>query len=130
MRLTSWLRPVRTALGHSRHSSRRNNFGNAADHVEQLEDRLLLTDVSAAPILQWFEAPYQTIEDRMADVFMAGYGAVWTPPPGRSDSGDQSVGYDVYDRFDVGHPGRPTLYGTQTGLTTLADSMHRAGVAM
>jgi len=130
MRLTSWLRPVRPTVRHARQHARSRKNHDVAEYTEQLEDRLLLTDVSAAPILQWFEAPYQTIEHRMADVFMAGYGAVWTPPPGRSDSGDQSVGYDVYDRFDVGQPGHPTLYGTQTGLTTLADSMHRAGVAL
>ena len=96
--------------------------------LEQLEDRRLLTDVSAAPILQWFEASYDTMENRMADVFLAGYGAVWTPPASRGDTGDQTVGYDVYDRFDLGEPGRPTLYGTETGIQVLADSMHRAGV--
>ncbi|HEY0008576.1 MAG TPA: hypothetical protein VGB55_07625, partial [Tepidisphaeraceae bacterium] len=66
-------------------------------------------DVSAPAILQWFEGSYKTIENRMADVFAAGYGAVWTPPPGRADSGNQSVGYDVYDRFDLGSAGNPTL---------------------
>ena len=49
----------------------------------------------------------------MADVFAAGYGSIWFPPPGRTDSGNTSVGYDVYDRFDLGSPGNPTLYGTR-----------------
>ena len=86
-------------------------------------------DASPAPILQWFESTYATQEDRMADVFMAGYGAIWFPPPGRADSGNQSVGYDVYDRFDLGTPGDPTLYGTETGLRTTIDTLHRAGLA-
>ena len=85
-------------------------------------------DTSPAPILQWFESTYETQERRMADVFMAGYGAVWFPPPGRADSGDQSVGYDVYDRFDLGKPGNPTLYGTETGLRKTLDTLHRAGL--
>jgi glycosidase len=85
-------------------------------------------DVSPPPILQWFESSYQTIEARTPDLFMAGYGFLWLPPPYRADTGDQSVGYDVYDRFDLGRPGRPTLYGTETGLRTLASMLHRAGV--
>jgi len=85
-------------------------------------------DVSPPPILQWFESSYETIEDRTADLFMAGYGAVWLPPPGRADLSDYSVGYDVYDRFDLGRPGRPTLYGTETGLKTVAGSFHSAAI--
>jgi hypothetical protein len=85
-------------------------------------------DVSPPPILQWFESSYQTIENRMADVFLAGYGFVWIPPPFRADSGNDSVGYDVYDRFDLGKPGNPTLYGTEDGLKALARMTHRAGL--
>jgi len=95
--------------------------------VERLESRRLL-DASAPAILQWFESSYDTIEDRVPDLFMAGYGSVWTPPPSRSDTSDFSVGYDVYDRFDLGSPGKPTLYGTETGLTTLVDTLHTAGI--
>jgi glycosidase len=85
-------------------------------------------DVSPPPILQWFESSYRTVEARTPDIFMAGYGFVWLPPPSRADTGDQSVGYDVYDRFDLGRPGRPTLYGTETGFRNLAKMLHRAGI--
>lgn len=85
-------------------------------------------DQSPPPILQWFESSYQTIESRMADLFMAGYGFVWLPPPYRADQGGLSVGYDVYDRFDLGRPGNPTLYGTEDGLKSLARMLHRAGM--
>jgi alpha-amylase len=84
-------------------------------------------DVSPPPILQWFDSTYATQERRVADLFMAGYGSVWLPPTGRADSGGQSVGYDVFDRFDLGSPGRPTLYGTEQGLRSLTGSIHRAG---
>src|SRR5574340_1498886 len=58
-------------------------------------------DVSAPVILQYFESTYGVIEQRAPDVFKAGYGAIYTPPPGRADSGNVSVGYAQYDRFDL-----------------------------
>jgi hypothetical protein len=85
-------------------------------------------DNSPAPFLQWFDTSYATMQQRMTDVHAAGYGAIWIPPPGRADSGDQSVGYDVYDRFDLGTASRPTLYGTETEIKTVANTIHRAGL--
>src|SRR5690349_18528098 len=77
----------------------------------------LAEDISPPAILQYFETPYSGVENRMADLFAAGYGSLYTPPPGRASSGT-SVGYDQYDRFDLGKAGDPTLYGTETGLRT------------
>jgi len=57
--------------------------------LERLEDRIVPSDVSPPPILQFFEGTYQTIEKRMPDLFNAGYGQLLTPPPGRADSGNQ-----------------------------------------
>jgi hypothetical protein len=85
-------------------------------------------DASAPAILEIFEARWTTIEDRMADIHELGYGRLWLPPPARADSGNHSVGYDVYDRFDLGQPRRETLYGTETGLKTLVRAAHSAGV--
>lgn len=93
-------------------------------------DRLLAVDESPPPILQWFESSYRNIEERTPDLFLAGYGFVWLPPPSRADQGDFSVGYDVYDRFDFGKPSRPTLYGTEQGLKALARMLHRAGISL
>jgi alpha-amylase len=87
----------------------------------------LAYDNSPPAFLQYFEGRYETIEHRVADVWRAGYGQLWLPPPGRAETGDFSVGYDVYDRFDLGKPGRPTLYGTETGLARLGRVLHRAG---
>jgi len=84
-------------------------------------------DVSPPATLQWFEASYDTMIERTPDLFMAGYGGVWTPPPGRADISDFSVGYDVYDRFDLGRPTRPTLYGTARGVKRMAGIWDRAG---
>lgn len=84
-------------------------------------------DISQPAILQDFESSYTTITSRMPDIFAAGYGAVYTPPPGRADTGNQSVGYDVYDRFDLGSAGNPTLYGTQAGLEQMVNAVHGIG---
>ncbi len=85
-------------------------------------------DVSSPAFLQMFEARWSTIEDRMVDIFKAGYGGMWLPPPAKADSGGLSVGYDVFDRFHLGKPRDETLYGTETGIRTVIDTAHRAGV--
>ena len=65
----------------------------------------------------------------MPDVFMAGYGAIWTPPPGRALYDDQGggIGYNLYDRFDLGTPASSTLYGTQATLQRTINSIHAIG---
>ncbi|MEC9094127.1 MAG: alpha-amylase family glycosyl hydrolase, partial [Planctomycetota bacterium] len=101
--------------------------------LESLEERLPLAadfDSSAPAILQLFESSYANAEDRAGDIFLAGYGGVWMPPTGRADSGNQSVGYDVFDRFDLGSPENPTLYGTETGLKAVVEELHQAGQAV
>jgi hypothetical protein len=86
-------------------------------------------DASPPVILQWFEGTYKSMESRVADVFAAGYGMVYTPPPGRAESGNHSVGYDQFNRFDLGSAGNPTLYGTETGLKAAVAQTHRAGLS-
>ncbi len=98
--------------------------------IEHLETRRLLASSSAPAILQWFDGSFDTIEARTPDIFNAGYGSVWVPPPGRADSGGFSVGYDVYDRFDLGKPDDPTIYGTETGLKKVAAVFDAAGVQL
>jgi alpha-amylase len=84
---------------------------------------------SAPVILQWFESSWQNIERRTPDLFSAGYGAVWTPPPGRAiylpEGG--GIGYDPYDRFDLGKPRDPTLYGTEAGYRGVVQNMRKMG---
>jgi glycosidase len=92
----------------------------------------LLTGPAAAGdvLLQYFEGQWETIERRMPDVFTARYHALWVPPPGKADSGEFSVGYDVYDRFHLGRPGDRTLYGTEESFRRLSQEMSRAGVLL
>lgn len=85
-------------------------------------------DSSTPAFLQIFDAKWDVVEDRMADIFVAGYDRLWLPPPARADSGGQSVGYDVFDRFDLGGPRNETLYGTEAGLKSLIGQANRAGI--
>ena len=87
----------------------------------------LAADVSAPVILQYFESSWKTMQKRTPDVFMAGYGALWTPPPGRALYDDQGggIGYNLYDRFDLGKPGDPTLYGTEKQYRSLIKGMQK-----
>lgn len=85
-------------------------------------------DVSAPAFIQIFESRWDNNESRMVDMFRAGYGGMWIPPPARADSGGLSVGYDVFDRFDLGKPRNETLYGTETGLKRMNVVAHRAGM--
>jgi len=77
-------------------------------------------------ILAWYEGSWQTIERRMPDVFVAGDDAIWVPPPGKADSGGFSVGYDVYDRFNLGNPFDRTLYGTTQGFLRMSREMDQS----
>lgn len=78
-------------------------------------------------ILQWFEMPWREMEYRAPDLFAAGYSAVWVPPPSRARS-TNSVGFDVFDRFDLGRPGAPTTYGTELEFRAVNQELNRAGV--
>ncbi|MEM8874457.1 MAG: hypothetical protein AAGD32_09370 [Planctomycetota bacterium] len=84
-------------------------------------------DTSAPAILQIFDASWTTIEDRSVDAWAAGYGSVWMPPPGRAETGGFSVGYDVYDRFNLGNPDDRTLYGTESELRAAIGTWQRFG---
>ncbi|MBX3361013.1 MAG: hypothetical protein KF705_06155 [Phycisphaeraceae bacterium] len=76
-------------------------------------------------MLHWFEQPWRDLERRVPDFFKAGYGSVWLPPPGKGAS-TNSVGYDVFDRFDLGRPGAQTAYGTESMFQVMVRELQRA----
>src|SRR5215213_7762454 len=87
----------------------------------------LAADISPPVILQYFESSWQTMQKRTPDIFMSGYGALWTPPPGRALYDDQGggIGYNLYDRFDIGNALYPTLYGTENQYRALIKGMQK-----
>jgi hypothetical protein len=82
--------------------------------------------VSDPVILQDFDSTYLAIENKMPDVFASGYGTVYLPPPGYSTT-TNSVGYDVYNRFDLGTAQQPTTYGTQAEFQSVVQGIHSYG---
>ncbi|QDT68983.1 Alpha-amylase precursor [Planctomycetes bacterium MalM25] len=86
-------------------------------------------DASSPAIFQMFEARWDNIENRMADIHEVGYGRMWVPPPNQA-SGQLSVGYDVFDRFSFGEARNETRYGTDTSFRALIDQAHKAGVGI
>ena len=58
--------------------------------------------------------------------------SLWLPPPCKGASGGFSVGYDPFDRFDLGDKNQagsiPTRYGTKADLLRLVEVAHRFGL--
>lgn len=83
-------------------------------------------------ILQYFNTSWTEIQARLPELAEAGYGALWLPVPSKGASGTYSVGYDPYDRFDLGDlDGSGTVrtrYGTKAELLSLVESAHRFGI--
>ncbi len=61
-----------------------------------------------------------------------GYTAVWLPPPLKGSSGTFSVGYDVFDDYDLGAKQQmgtvPTRYGTREQLARCVATLRACGL--
>ncbi len=62
----------------------------------------------------------------------AGFTAVWLPPANKGAGGRDSVGYDVFDDYDIGSKDQkgsvPTRYGTREQLTRCVAMMRANGL--
>ncbi len=83
-------------------------------------------------ILQYFNTSWKEMEDRLPEIAEAGYTSLWLPSPCKGASGTYSVGYDVFDRFDLGDRDQMgtvrTRYGTKAELLSLIRLGHRLGL--
>jgi glycosidase len=83
-------------------------------------------------MLQYFNTSWKEIERRIPEVAEAGYTSLWLPPPSKGASGGFSVGYDPFDRFDLGDKNQSgsvaTRYGTKADLLRLVEVAHRFGL--
>ena len=93
----------------------------------------------AEVILQYFETRWDEIYQRLPELAEIGYESLWTPPPGKSPIGGPypfayggNVGYNSFDRFDLGDmPQRgnwETRYGSRTSLRNLVDNAHQSDI--
>jgi glycosidase len=66
----------------------------------------LAMPVRAEVMLQWFETDWDEMYQKMPKVAEIGYDSLWIPPPTKGPTGRSvkwaNVGYNLYDRFDIG----------------------------
>jgi alpha-amylase len=74
------------------------------------------------------QALWEQLRDEADNLRAIGVDAVWIPPPQKCDSGGFSVGYDVFDYFDLGaYDQRGTVatkYGTKEQLHEAINALH------
>ncbi|MCM5554545.1 alpha-amylase [Pleomorphomonas sp. NRK KF1] len=74
------------------------------------------------------------IEEKAASLADMGVTDVWLPPVYKGAAGGQSVGYDVYDLFDLGEfdqkGGVPTKYGDRGALERAAHALEEKGIGV
>jgi glycosidase len=92
---------------------------------------LMQLHAAGEAMLQYFNTPWKEIEGKMPELAEAGYESIWLPPPTKA-SGGLSVGYDLWDRFDLGSKDQRgtvgTRYGTEAELLSMMRAAHRFGI--
>src|SRR5580765_2882889 len=82
-------------------------------------------------VLQLFNVKWSELSQKMPEIAEAGYDSLWLPPPTKGGS-VFSVGYDVFDPFDLGDKNQrgtiPTKYGTKAELIQAVEMAHRFGL--
>lgn len=72
------------------------------------------------------------IKEEAAELASLGINAVWLPPAYKCTGGDNSVGYDVYDLYDLGefdiHGSVQTRYGTREQYLQAIDALHNENI--
>ena len=90
-------------------------------------------------IIQYFEwylpsdgTLWQKVSEDAADLKRTGITSVWLPPAYKGAGGGRSVGYDVYDMYDLGEFDQKgsvrTKYGTRSQYLSAAEALHEAGL--
>ena len=87
--------------------------------------------VYAEAMLQYFNTSWREITEKMPELAEAGYSSLWIPPPTKA-SGGLSVGYDLFDPFDLGGRNQrgtvTTRYGSEAELLNMIETAHRFGI--
>ena len=96
---------------------------------------LLVASVSSTrgeAMLQLFNLKWTEITTKMPEIAEAGYDSLWVPNPAKGESGAYSVGYDLFDPFDMGDKDQrgtvATQYGTKAELLQMVEAAHRFGI--
>jgi glycosidase len=82
-------------------------------------------------MLQLFNVNWNELATKMPEIAEAGYTSLWLPPPAKAGS-VFSVGYDLFDPFDLGDLNQRgtvrTRYGTKAELQQVMEQAHRFGL--
>jgi len=87
--------------------------------------------VHGEAMLELFQMRWVDLAAKMPELAEAGYTSLWLPPPAKAGS-VFSVGYDLFDPFDLGDKNQngtiPTKYGTKAELLQMVETAHRFGI--
>jgi hypothetical protein len=93
---------------------------------------LAVQSARAEAMLSLFQQTWSEVTKRMPEMAEAGYDSLWLPNPCKGNGGTFSVGYDVFDPFDLGSTNQcgtiATYYGTQSDLLNMVQIAHRFGI--
>jgi hypothetical protein len=85
----------------------------------------------AEAMLELFQVDWNELIQKMPEIAEAGYTSLWLPPPAKGGS-VFSVGYDLFDPFDLGDKNQrgtiATKYGTRDQLIKVVETAHRFGI--
>jgi hypothetical protein len=89
------------------------------------------TAARADAMLELFQVNWSDLIEKMPEIAEAGYTSLWLPPPAKGSS-VFSVGYDLFDPFDLGDKNQrgttATKYGTKEQLIKVVETAHRFGI--
>lgn len=97
---------------------------------------LLLLTAGIGPVhgesmLELFNVRWSELIQKMPEIAEAGYDSLWLPPPAKGGS-IYSIGYDVFDPFDLGDKNQrgtvTTKWGTKAELLQVVETAHRFGI--
>ena len=83
-------------------------------------------------MLELFNVKWADLTAKMPEIAEAGYDSLWVPNPAKGESGSYSVGYDLFDPFDLGDKNQrgtiATQWGTKAQLLQMVQTAHRFGI--
>ncbi len=89
------------------------------------------TPARGEAMLELFQVNWNELIQKMPEIAEAGYTSLWLPPPAKGGS-VYSVGYDLFDPFDLGDKNQrgttATKYGTRDELIKAVETAHRFGI--
>jgi hypothetical protein len=82
-------------------------------------------------MLELFQMTWTNLIQKMPELAEAGYTSLWLPQPAKG-GGALSVGYDLFDPFDLGDKNQngtvATMYGTKAQLLQMVQTAHQFGI--